>query len=165
MNSDFIKELGYKALDSRMKRISDRISYSVKKLYKELDYEIEPHWYLVFKLLSEKKELSIIEIAEQLGYSHPSLVITVKKMNANGFLIVKKDKKDKRKQLVSLSQKANDQLPEFEKLWNSCEATILNVLEEDLSILKHLDRIDDAMEQSSFYYRLKSEYLKTNPEN
>ncbi|MCJ8153019.1 MarR family transcriptional regulator [Chryseobacterium sp. SSA4.19] len=158
MNSDFIKELGYKALDSRMKRISDRISYSVKKLYKENNMEIEPHWYLVFMLLQHKDKMSIAEIAEQLGYSHPTLVITIKKMNAKGYLTVVNDEFDKRRQIVSLSEKAVSQMPDFEILWKSCEAAILSILDHDLGIVQHLDRIDEAIEKTSFYYRFKQEY-------
>lgn len=160
MNNDFIKELGYKALDSRFKRISEKMAYSVKKLYKDLDHDIEPNWYLVFMILRDKGALSLVDIAESLGYSHPSIVITVKKMNSSGYLIVKKDESDKRKQIVSLSPKAIKLMPEFEILWNSCEAAILNVLQEDLSILGYLDNIESALEETSFYYRFKQEYKK-----
>ncbi|MEY8759120.1 MarR family winged helix-turn-helix transcriptional regulator [Chryseobacterium tongliaoense] len=161
MNSDFIKELGYKALDSRLKRISERMAQGVKKLYKELDYDIEPNWYLIFMLLKDKEKLSIADIANSLGYSHPSLVITIKKMNSKGYLVVKNDEADKRKQMVSLSAKAIRLMPQFETLWNSCEAAILEVINKDLGIFEYLDGIDDALERSSFYYKFKQEYLKT----
>ncbi|WP_345989225.1 MarR family transcriptional regulator [Chryseobacterium sp. Chry.R1] len=158
MNNDFIKELGYKALDSRFKRISEKMAYSVKKLYKDLDYDIEPNWYLIFMILRDKGELSLIDIAESLGYSHPSVVVTVKKMATKDYLDVKKDDSDKRKQIVSLSPKALRLMPEFEMLWNSCEAAILKVLQEDLTILKYLDTIEASLEETSFYYRFKQEY-------
>jgi MarR family transcriptional regulator, organic hydroperoxide resistance regulator len=162
MNSDFIKELGYKALDSRMKRISDKISYSVKKLYKENKVEIEPHWYLVFMLLRNREKLSITELAESLGYSHPTLVITVKKMDSKGYLIIEKDPYDKRSRMISLSEKSIHSMPQFDILWNSCEAAILNVLNENLGILDYLDSIDASLEKTSFYYRFKQEYSKNN---
>lgn len=50
---DFIKTLGYKALDSRLKRISDRMSHDVRKLYKEIDIDIEPNWYPHFYVTAE----------------------------------------------------------------------------------------------------------------
>jgi DNA-binding MarR family transcriptional regulator len=162
MNSDFIKELGYKALDSRMKRISDKISYSVKKLYKENKVDIEPHWYLVFMLLRSRGKLSIADLAESLRYSHPTLVITVKKMDAKGYLVIEKDPNDKRNRIVSLSEKSIHSMPQFDLLWNSCEATILNVLNGDLAILEYLDDMDASLEKTSFYYRFKQEYSKNN---
>ena len=80
MNDDFIKELGYKALDSRLKRISDRVSHDIRKLYKEFDIDVEPNWYLLFMLLQKTEKVSISYIAERLGYAHPSVVVIVKKM-------------------------------------------------------------------------------------
>ncbi|MFZ4929449.1 MarR family winged helix-turn-helix transcriptional regulator [Chryseobacterium sp. Mn2064] len=162
MDTDFIKQMGYKALDSRMKRISDKIAYSVKKLYKDHKIEIEPHWYLVFMLLRDRGQLSIAEIAEALGYAHPTLVVTVKNMNSKGYLIVEKDPVDKRKQMISLSQKSIEMMPQFEILWNSCEAAILKLIDHDFGIIDYLDQMDDALERTSFYYRFKQEYNNEN---
>ncbi|UTX49251.1 MarR family winged helix-turn-helix transcriptional regulator [Chryseobacterium sp. MA9] len=161
MDFDFIKELGYKALDSRLKRISDRMSHDVRKFYKEFNIDVEPNWYLVFMLLQKKGEISITDIAEPLGYSHPSVVVIVKKMNENGYLIIKKDIADKRKQIISLSPKAIEMLPQLEQIWDSCEKTILKVLSEDLGILTYLDHIDQELKEESFYHRFKHEYLKS----
>lgn len=161
MDFDFIKELGYKALDSRLKRISDRMSHDVRKFYKEFGIDVEPNWYLVFMLLQKKKEMSITDIAEPLGYSHPSVVVIIKKMAEKGYLIIKKDSTDKRKQLVSLSSKAIEILPQLEQIWDSCEKAILQLLTNDLSILSYLDTIDKELKNDSFHHRFKQEYLKS----
>lgn len=161
MDFDFIKELGYKALDSRLKRISDRMSHDVRKFYKEFGIDVEPNWYLVFMLLQKKGEISITDIAEPLGYSHPSVVVIVKKMMEKGYLLIKKDKTDKRKQIISLSSKAVDMLPQLEQIWDSCEKAILRLLSEELGIFSYLDGIDLELKKESFYTRFKHEYLKS----
>ncbi|HFK5553203.1 TPA: MarR family winged helix-turn-helix transcriptional regulator [Elizabethkingia anophelis] len=158
---DFIKTLGYKAFDSRLKRISDRMSHDVRKLYKEIDIDIEPNWYLIFMLLQNRGEISIADIAESLGYSHPSVVVIVKKMSKKDYLHMQKDKDDKRKQLVSLSSKATEILPELELIWQSCESAILKLLSDDLSIFSFLDDIDAELKANSFYNRFKQEYQKS----
>ncbi|PIF45443.1 DNA-binding MarR family transcriptional regulator [Chryseobacterium sp. 52] len=160
MNHDFIKELGYKALDSRLKRISDRMSHDVRKFYKELNIDVEPNWYLVFMLLQKNKEMSIIDIAEPLGYSHPSVVAIVKKMADKDYLHIQKNNTDKRKQMVSLTKKAENMLPQLEQIWDSCEKAILQVLSDDLGILTYLDHIDSRLKNESFHDRFKNEYLK-----
>ncbi|MBV8326612.1 helix-turn-helix domain-containing protein [Chryseobacterium sp.] len=161
MDFDFIKELGYKALDSRLKRISDRMAHDVRKFYKEFGIDVEPNWYLVFMLLQRKGEISITDIAEPLGYSHPSVVMIVKKMTEKGYLMIRKDDMDKRKQIVSLSSKAIDMLPMLEQVWDSCEKTILELLSEDLSILTYLDDIDQKLLADSFHDRFKRQYLNS----
>lgn len=110
---DFIRDLGYKALDSRLKRISDPMSHDVRKFYKEFNIDIEPNWYLVFMLLQKEEEIPIAAITDALGYAHPSVVIIVKKIADKGYLHVKKDNTDKRKQMVSLSDKAIKMLPQL----------------------------------------------------
>lgn len=162
MNDDFIKELGYKALDSRLKRISDRMSHDIRKLYKEFDIDVEPNWYLIFMLLQKKDKVSISFIAEHLGYAHPTIVVIIKKMIEKGYIETEQNNSDKRKQVISLSDKAKKMIPELEVLWDSCEKAILKILDEDLSILTYLDKIDSALQNTSFHHRFKKEYLKSN---
>ena len=161
MNIDLIKQLGYKALDSRLKRISDRMSHDVRQFYKEMGIDVEPNWYLVFMLLQKEGEIPIAAIAEALGYTHPSVSVIVKKMADKGYLYIRKDSIDKRKQLVSLSKKALKLLPKLEDIWRSCEKAILNLLDKDLAILRYLDHIDTSLEAVSFHKRFKQEFLKS----
>ncbi len=160
MEKDFIKELGYRALDNRLKRISDRISHDTRKFFKQIDIDVEPGWHLVFKLLREYEILTMVEIAQQLGYTHPSMVVMLKKMTAKGYIVSEKDAIDKRKQNIKLTQKSIDLLPELEQVWNSCEDAIYKMLKEDLSIIKHLDEIEVSLKAIPFNERFYNEYQK-----
>ncbi|MDT8414791.1 MAG: MarR family winged helix-turn-helix transcriptional regulator [Flavobacteriaceae bacterium] len=161
MNDNFIRELGYKALDSRFKRISDRMSHDIRKLYKELNVDVEPHWYLIFMILQKKERVSISYIAEHLGYAHPSVVVIVKKMVKKGYLNSEQDILDKRKQIISLTVKGKELIPQLQILWDSCEKAIFKMLQEDLGILTYLDKIDSELQATSFHNRFKQEYLKS----
>jgi len=160
MEKDFIKELGYRALDNRLKRISDRMSHDTRKFFKQIDIDVEPSWHLVFKLLREYEILTMVEIAQQLGYTHPSMVVMLKKMTAKGYIVSEKDAIDKRKQNIKLTQKSIDLLPELERVWNSCEDAIYKMLKEDLSILKYLDEIEASLKSIPFNERFYNEYKK-----
>ena len=161
MERDFIKELGYRALDNRLKRISDRMSHDTRKFFKQIDIDVEPSWHLVFKLLREKNTLTMAEIAQQLGYTHPSMVVMLKKMTVKGYIVSEKDSVDKRKQNIKLTKKSNDLLPELEQIWNSCENAIYKLLNKDLSIIKHLDKIEASLKAIPFNERFDNEYEKT----
>lgn len=160
MEIDFIKKQGYKALDNRLKRISDRMFHDTRKFFKRIDLDVEPSWHLVFKLLKEKNTLTMAEIAQNLGYTHPSMVVMLKKMTAKGFIVSEKDPNDGRKQNIKLTQKALDLLPELEHIWNSCEKAIYILLERDLSIIEHLDKIEAALEAIPINERFYNEYKK-----
>jgi len=165
MERDFIKELGYKALDNRLKRISDRMSHDTRKFFKQIDLDVEPSWHLVFKLLQENKALTMVEIAEQLGYTHPSMVVMLKKMATKGYIVSEKDANDKRKQNIKLTQKSFNLLPELEQIWNSCENAIYKMLKEDLAIIKHLDDIETSLKSIPFNERFYNEYKRQKYEN
>ena len=162
MERDFIKELGYKALDNRLKRISDRMSHDTRKFFKEINIDVEPSWHLVFKLLKEHQMLTMVEISKQLGYTHPSMVAMLKKMTAKGYIISERDTVDKRKLNIKLTQKSYDLLPELEKIWSSCEHAIYKMLKEDFSIINHLDDIEASLKILPFNERFYNEYHKTN---
>lgn len=155
---DFIKKLGYKALDTRFKRISENMSHDIRKLYRELDLGVEPNWYLIFMVLKEHHKLSIVEIATLLNYAHPSVVMIIKKMKAADFIHTTQDAQDKRKQLISLTSKSVALLPQLETLWKSCELAILELIENDTQIVTYLDDIDASLKTISFHERFKNQY-------
>lgn len=160
MDRDFIKKLGYKALDNRLKRISDRMFHDTRKFFRQIDIDVEPSWHLVFKLLRDNTTLTMADIADQLGYTHPSMVVMLKKMAMKGYIFSEKDTIDKRKQNIKLTQKSIALLPELEKIWDSCENAIYKMLNEDLSIIKHLDDIEESLKVMPLNERFYTEYYK-----
>lgn len=160
MDRDFIKELGHRALDNRLKRISDRMSHDTRKFFKQIDIDVEPSWHLVFKLLRDNTTLTMVDIADQLGYTHPSMVIMLKKMTKKGYIFSEKDTIDKRKQNIKLTQKSFDLFPKLERIWDSCEYAIYQMLNEDVSILKHLNDIEAALKVMPLDKRFYAEYNK-----
>jgi len=164
---DLIRALGYQALDSRIKRISDRFVHDVKALYRQRGVAMEPNWYLIFQILEREKCTNMAYIISQTKYAQPTIVTIVKKMIANGYVQSKVDPKDKRIQWLSLTKKAHQELPFFRKIWDSCSAAFLDLLDGDLQLLSQLDKIDDALDAQSFKERFASQLddFLTQPSN
>jgi MarR family transcriptional regulator, organic hydroperoxide resistance regulator len=156
MKYDFVNELGYLALATRLKRISEAMVHSGRQMYKELDLDIEPNWFLIFKLLSKFEQLSITEMASKLHFSHPSIITLVNKMEQNGYLISIADKLDARKKQFSLTQNAIKRIPEFEKVWIAGTASVKNLFQDD-SFLNQLEAIEIQLSQSDFKTRTLKE--------
>jgi DNA-binding MarR family transcriptional regulator len=88
-------------------------------------------------------------------------------MTAKGYITSEQDPDDKRKQNIKLTQKSLNLLPELEHIWSSCENAIYKMLNEDLSILKYLDQIEETLKtmpfNERFYYEfMKNKQLKSN---
>jgi len=141
MENDFLQEMGYMALATRLKRLSDKMTHSGRQLYKELELDIEPNWFVIFKILQKHEHLSVMEISKLIHFSHPSVVVMVKKMIESGYLTSRPCTDDMRKQLLELSPKASQNLPQLETVWEAGVQGISTSMEgtsflEDLTVLE-----------------------------
>ncbi len=149
----FIKDLGVYSLAIRLKQLHEIMVHSARSLYKSLDLDIEPNWHLIFKLLQEYDELSVTEIADAIQFSHPSVISIIVKMKERDFLFTRTDPSDSRKQLVSLSDKAKKQLPEFEKVWDASAVIIEEMLPNDVDLYQILDSMGEYFKEESYELR------------
>ncbi len=154
MKNDFLKELGYLGLISRLKRLSDSILYSIRDLYKLENIDIEPNWHLVFLILKKHKTRTMSEIAESFHLSQPAIVKIINKMKKKGYIDIVKDTYDNRKRQLQLSQKAISELPRFEKIWHAGQESIKEILEANQAFLDLLENFEQQIEQKGFKERV-----------
>ncbi|MEL7269011.1 MAG: helix-turn-helix domain-containing protein [Bacteroidota bacterium] len=154
MEHDLIRHLGYANLDSRLKRISDKMTHSLRAMYKKLDMDVEPSWYLVLFILDSVPNSSVMDISQRLKFTHQSIHVMTDKMVAKGYLIKTKDEHDKRKTVFNLTQKAKQNLPYFTEIWEAGKVATYELLREDTSIMQHLETLESNLEQKSFGARI-----------
>lgn len=153
---DLISELGALAVATRLKRLSERLAGDVNKIYKELDLNFESKWFLVLELLSRRKTLSIVDIADELKLTHPAIVQFADQMLKAKLIIAQKDIKDGRKRMVSLS-------PQGVKLLKQLAPVLAVVKEENELWLKEADsplldimsQLEAKLDEMSMYDRVK----------
>lgn len=151
-NNDFVKELGYLGFTMRLKRISDAMMHEGRRLYSELDVDIEPNWYVIFKLLKSRGAMSVTEIAESIMMAHPSVITITNKMMNAGYLVSEKDKDDSRKRVLDLSERSTRMLPEYEKIWEAGEKGIERAL-EGLNGLDFISTLEEKFFNKGFKER------------
>jgi DNA-binding MarR family transcriptional regulator len=153
---DLISELGALAVATRLKRLSERLASDVNKIYKELDLNFESKWFLVLELLSRRKTLSIVDIADELKLTHPAIVQFADQMLKAKLITAQKDSKDGRKRMVSLA-------PQGVKLLKQL-APVLAVIKEEneiwLSEANHhlldiLGQLEARLDVMPMYERVK----------
>lgn len=138
MKEDFLRSLGYVGFATRLKRLSDAMMHDGKRMYAELNLDIEPNWFVVFELLKTKGPLSVTEIAEYAQMAHPSVITITNKMMDNGYLLSEKDPSDSRKRVLDLSDRAEKTLPQLEEIWKAGTEGMKKALDgtDALSILE-----------------------------
>lgn len=156
MENDFVKELGYLGFTMRLKRISDALMHEGRRLYSELDVDIEPNWFVVFKLLQSRGAMTVTQIAESVLMAHPSVITITNKMLSAGYLVSEKDPEDSRKRLMDLSDRAIKMLPEYEKIWDAGEIGIEKAL-DGLDPLQFITEMESRFAQHNFKQRTLKE--------
>ena len=150
---DYVQSLELIGVTARIRRLNDRLMSSGRKVYDILRLDIEPNWHLVLLLLEEKGELSVTEIAAELKFSHPAVIKITGKMIEKGYLLGRRDRKDHRRQLLSLSPAAREKLPLFREQWD----LIGHVHREYFSdaFISELTRIEQMMEAKAIEERVR----------
>ncbi|WP_103068391.1 MarR family winged helix-turn-helix transcriptional regulator [Aquimarina sediminis] len=154
MTEDIVNELGFMALGTRLKRISDRMNHSSRMMYKKLNIDFEPNWYLILLVVEKKPGTSVMEIAASLGFAHQTIMVMTNKMVKKEYLQVSKDDKDRRKTIFHLTEKASEILPQIKQIWEVGKKVIYELLEEDLTIIKHIQVLEQNLEELSFGDRI-----------
>ncbi len=151
-NTDFLRELGFLSIVTRLKRLSDTMIHDGRKMYRELGMDIEPNWFVVFKLFESHEELTVMEIAEKIGFAHPSVITIVNNMIKKGYLTSRQCDEDSRRRILVLTKKARDKMPEFERVWTAGVAGMKKML-SDTNALEFLDLLESRIAESGFRER------------
>jgi len=155
-----IDELGELAIATRLMRISEQTRKDVTRIYKEHYLEFESKWFPVLYVLSKKGSLGVIELADEIGYAHPSVIALVKEMQQQKLVKSAGSKTDGRKRILSLTQKALDMMEEFQPLWEDFIAINKIIYNNGSSMLKALEDTEAALKKESFYDRYKMREAK-----
>ena len=150
MENDFLKELEFLGITARLKRLSDTLSYSIKDLYKSQGIDIEPSWHLVFLILKNEKEITLTEIAGALNFSQPAMTKMITRMKNKGYVEISISKKDTRKKLIFLSEKAKKELPKFEKVWDAGQKSIRQILKDNMDFFNNLEEFENQILLKNF---------------
>ena len=160
MNQDFLPELQHLGFTARIKRLNEKIVSSTIDHYSSLNLKIEPNWHVIFLLLKQRGRLTVTEIANALGFSHPAMIKITRKMKDQGYLDTFKDDKDGRKTLIQLSKNGQKVLPAFETEWQKIQEVLKEVVTDDF--LEKLTHLEQELQKQSFKERYSARFAKKN---
>lgn len=150
-----INELGELAVATRLVRLSEQTRKDATRIYREHHLDFESKWFPVLYVLSQKKALGVMELADEIGYAHPSVIALVKEMQKQKLIRSAASKSDGRKRLLSLTPKAEEMIAEFEPLWEDFRTINRIIYNTESKLLKALEDCEAALAKESFYERYK----------
>lgn len=153
---DVFSKLGPLIIGSRMKRMSDYIMRAGAEFYHSNGIEFEPKWFPLYYLLSQEKELGIMDIAQKLNISHPAVIQLAKELEKKGWITSTKSKEDARKRLLKLSKKGLSMLPQLQLIWDDIREVNRQVVEsQPTNILNALEEMEAFFASKSYTERMK----------
>jgi len=162
---DYIRQLGALSLASRIRRLVDTMTRDGTRVYRDLGIDFEVRWFAVFHLLSEAESMAVMEIAEQLGQAHPTVIQMADEMTRRGLVKSQRDRADGRRRLLALTARGRKLAGTLRPVWSAFdEAGAEIVTENGNDFLRSLETLETAIERMSAYERIMARLNKPTKE-
>jgi DNA-binding MarR family transcriptional regulator/GNAT superfamily N-acetyltransferase len=154
---DFYSQIGKVALGSRLRRLSDRLTEDAAKIYTLYNVVLDPKWFPVFYVLSQKESAAVTEIAQIIGQSHASVSQIVREMNSRGFATTEKHSQDARVSVVKLSDAGKQLIPHLEQQCVDVNQAVEELLSESqYNLWKAIAEVEFLLADKSFLDRVQA---------
>lgn len=150
---NIIDESGILAISTRLQRLSEQLRKDGALIYKSFDIDFEPKYFPVIFTLHHKKMLSVVEIANEIGYTHPSTISLLKELEKQKLIQSKKDKYDERRRLIVLSPKGIELIEKMKPVWDLVSKVLGDIGDNKNNLLAAINEAEEKMAEQSFYQR------------
>ncbi|NLR57891.1 MarR family transcriptional regulator [Chitinophaga polysaccharea] len=151
--SNLIEASGILAIATRLQRLSDQLRKEGQLIYKAHGIDFEPKWFPVVYTLHQKPVLSVVEIAAEIGYSHPSTISLLKELEKQKLVRSKKDKTDERKRLILLTEKGKELVIQMQPVWKRMSAALASLTDTPHNLMKAIEEVEANIKVQNFFER------------
>lgn len=103
MKPDVIRDLGYLALGTRLKRLGERLQAQTQVLLEEAGVALPASHFPILATLDRLGPLSVGEIAEAVGMSQPGVTRMLEKLQSDGLVRSTAASSDRRVRTIGLT--------------------------------------------------------------
>lgn len=153
MQHNAIDRSGVLAISTRLQRLSDRLRKDGQRIYAAHGLDFEPKWFPVIYTLLHRSPMSVGELAQEIGYAHPSTISLLKELEKNKWVQSKKDKTDERKRLLQLTAKGKAIAAEMEPVWRKMTLALTALTNTANNLLQAITEVEANLDQQDFYSR------------
>ncbi|MCL7987413.1 helix-turn-helix domain-containing GNAT family N-acetyltransferase [Sphingobacterium sp. lm-10] len=149
---------GKMALGSRLRSLTAKFTDDGAGIYGLYDMEFVPKWFPVFFVLSEDGEKTITEIALEIGHSQPSVTKIIKEMAMTGLVKNNLKSKDKRKNVVGLTEKGIALTEKLKELYLDVDSAVENAINQaTFNLWEAVAEWEFLLEQKSLLKRVQEQ--------
>lgn len=155
---EFFDKVGKAALGSRLRLMTAVITDDASKIYELYGADFVPKWFPVFYTLSEERELTITEIANEIGHSQPSVSKIIQEMIGAGLVQESLKTDDKRKNNVVLTEKGLSLAKNIKQQLKDIDVAIDDLISESKhNLWAALEEWEFLLQQKSMFKRVSDQ--------
>ena len=155
----FYQQLGLLVFGSRLKRLGESFISDVNKIYKSQNIQFDASWFPVFYILSQKEEVSIKEIADDLNVSHSAISQLITNLQQKGLIKSVVSKIDARHKAITFTTKGEKLLTKIQPVWNALQQSMEQLVNENIQskkILEALSAMEKSLQKESVFERVEN---------
>ncbi|MCW5906712.1 MAG: GNAT family N-acetyltransferase [Chitinophagales bacterium] len=154
--ADLVKHLGELAFATRLKRLAELLQADVAQIYRELHVDFEPKWFTMLYALHHNGTMSVLELSNLLGLTHPAIIQFAEQMQRKKLVSTVRDKNDARKKLIQLTEKGKATFAGIEPVLREIELANRDLmLETGSNVLVTIEKMEHLLQKRSMYQRIK----------
>ncbi|AOC97205.1 MULTISPECIES: MarR family winged helix-turn-helix transcriptional regulator [Flavobacterium] len=150
---NIIDEIGILAISTRLQRLSEQLRKDGAQIYSYFNIDFEPKWFPVIYTLHVKEMLSVVEIASEIGYSHPSTISLLKELEKEKIISSKKDKQDERKRLIILTAKGKELVSKMQPVWSIMTKALNEITNTQNNLLRAIEEAEQNLTRQGFFQK------------
>jgi len=144
------------ASSTRLQRLADSLRKDGALIYRSYGIDFEPKWFPVIYTLHHKPLSSVVEIAAEIGYTHPSTISLLKELEKEKLIRSRKDKIDERKRLLQLTEKGKALVEQMKPVWKIMTTAIAEITDTRNNLMKAIMEVEDQLDRQSFLQRARA---------
>jgi len=150
-----LNDLGVLGLGSLLKRLSDNLYRHIDDVYSSENISFQGRNFPILQLINENESMSVTELAEMLGQTHPAISQMSKKLESKGWLYHHTDKADERRRLLSITPAGYELFDKLAPIWRDLQ-TVLGrlMLSSGGNLLNSIELLERQLSQQNLVERM-----------
>jgi MarR family transcriptional regulator, organic hydroperoxide resistance regulator len=161
-SEDLIKAYGSAGVGARLRRLSERIDREARAVYKHAGIDFEQRWVGVLLLLTERRALTVGELAEALGITQPSVSQSLRSLQAAKLVAARTDARDPRRRIQSLTEAGWQLVEKARPVWEALMDAARDLDREGIDLVTPLAQVERELDKKSLFERALG-YLRASP--
>ena len=147
---DVVKELGYLALGTRLKRLGERLQAQTQVVLEQADIDLPASHFPLLAALDRLGALNVGELTEAIGVSQPGVTRLLDKLAAEGLVQSTQSVADKRVRTIELTKSGRQLVSRARRsVWPVVEAAVADACSGPArALLPVLAALEAALEKS-----------------